>query len=273
MKIEFTKMHGLGNDVIVIDSLDSGFVPDQGEARFLCKRRLGVGADQVLVLLPSQTADFQMKIINADGSEVEMCGNGIRCLAKYIHDRGISDKNPLEIETLAGIIRPELLGEMVRVDMGEPVFDADKVPVKGEGKISDEAIMVDDHVFRMSAVSMGNPHCVIQVEDVEGVPLSDLGPRLEHHPWFPNRTNVEFVQVLDRARLKVRVWERGAGETLACGTGACAAAVAMIDMDRAERELTITLPGGDLEIKWDRQTNAVWMTGPALEVFCGEVEI
>ena len=275
MQLRFTKMHGLGNDMIVIDSLGGGFVPTPGQARFLCDRRRGVGADQILVLLPSNKADFIMRIFNADGSEVEMCGNGIRCLALYIRDRGLSAKNPLAIETLAGIIRPEIVGKLVRVDMGKPVFDPAKVPVKirGQRKVKDTVLRVDDDTFRMSAVSMGNPHCVIPVDDVDAVPLSTIGPRIEHHPWFPKRTNVEFVEAISRTRLKVRVWERGAGATLACGTGACAAAVGMMDLGKAGRKVTATLPGGDLEIRWDRKTNHVWMTGPAVEVFNGSINL
>jgi len=273
MKLEFTKMHGLGNDMIVIDSLDNGFAPSTEQAQLLCDRRLGIGADQILLLLPSEAADYKMLIFNSDGSEVEMCGNGIRCLARYIRDRGISDKNPLEIETLAGIIKPELKGDLVRVDMGEPAFDPEKIPAHGDGKLQDIMIRVNGDTFKMSAVSMGNPHCVIAVDNVDEVPLGELGPRIEHHAWFPNRANVGFVQIIDRAHLKVRVWERGAGATLACGTGACAAAVVIADLGRADRKVTVTLPGGDLEIEWDKDTNHVWMTGPALEVFRGVINI
>lgn len=270
MKIEFTKMHGLGNDMIVIDGRASGFAPTAGQARRLCNRRRGIGADQILLLLDSDQADFRMRIWNGDGSEVEMCGNGIRCLARYIRSRGISDKNPLEIETPAGVIRPEIVGELVRVDMGEPVFEASRIPVRGAGRIRDVEIRAAGRSFRMSAVSMGNPHCVIVVDDVMAVPLEDVGPKLENHEWFPKRVNVEFVEVMDRSRLKVRVWERGAGATLACGTGACAAAVAMMDLGRIERKAVVSLPGGGLEIEWDGR---VWMTGPAEEVFTGVVDI
>jgi len=262
-------MHGLGNDMIVIDSLSSGFMPDAQQAEKLCRRRFGVGADQVLVLLPSDRADFMMKIMNADGSEVEMCGNGIRCLAMYIHDRGISQKNPLEIETLAGVIRPEVKGGLVRVDMGEPEFEAAKVPVRGKGRIKDAMMEVEGEQIRVSALSMGNPHCVIRVDDVDAVPLERLGPAIEHHPWFPKRTNAEFVQIMARDKIKVRVWERGSGATLACGTGACAAAVAMADLGLADYDVTVELPGGGLEIEWKQETNRVFMTGPAVEVFTG----
>lgn len=273
MELAFTKMHGLGNDMIVLDSLESGFAPSEEQARFLCDRRLGVGADQILVLLPSDSADFKMLIFNHDGSEVEMCGNGIRCLALYIHKRGISAKSKLTIETLAGPIKPEVLGETVRVDMGEPVFEASKVPVLGEGKQKDVTINVDDTAFQMSAVSMGNPHCVVLVDDLEQVPLERLGPLFERHPWFPNRTNTEFVQVAGRSRIEVLVWERGAGATLACGTGACAAAVAMMDLGLVDNEIEVGLPGGDLTIAWDENDNHVWMTGPAAFVYEGVVRL
>ena len=273
VKLEFTKMHGLGNDMIVIDSLQTGFIASPDQARFLCDRRWGIGADQILILLPSKIADFKMRIFNSDGSEVEMCGNGIRCLARFIRERGLSAKKALAIETLAGIIRPEIAGGMVRVDMGEPIFDAAKVPVRGQGKIQNTVLMVDGDPFEISAVSMGNPHCVIVSDNVDDVPLSEIGPKIEHHPWFPQRANVEFVQVIDRHRIKVRVWERGAGLTLACGTGACAAAVALMDQKITERRITVALPGGDLDISWDPETNRVWMTGPAVEVFRGEITI
>jgi diaminopimelate epimerase len=280
MKLQFTKMHGLGNDMIVIDSLASGWVPRPDQARFLGDRRRGVGADQMLILLPSSTADFKMRIFNQDGSEVEMCGNGIRCLARYIHARGLSPKNPLAIETLAGIIRPERKGDQVRVDMGAPVFEAERIPLAADlartlkgARPRDQVIQVDDDSFRMSAVSMGNPHCVIPVERVDEVPLETFGPRLEHHPWFPRRANIEFVEVIGRAHLKVRVWERGAGATLACGTGACAAAVAMIDLGLADPDLIVSLPGGDLAISWQPPAGPVFMTGPATFVFEGVIEL
>jgi diaminopimelate epimerase len=273
-------MHGLGNDMIVVDGRGSGFTPTADQARYICDRRRGVGADQMLILLPSSSADFKMRIFNQDGSEVEMCGNGIRCLALYIHERGISASNPLEIETLAGVIRPERRDGMVRVDMGEPVFDPEKIPVSpelaraaGNGKIQNCPIEAGGHHFVMSAVSMGNPHCVIPVDDVDGIPLETIGPLFEHHPWFPKRTNVEFTQVVDRGHLRVRVWERGAGATLACGTGACGAAVALMDLGRADRRVIVALPGGNLDIEWDQATNRVFMTGPAVFVFDATIEL
>ena len=284
MKLEFTKMHGLGNDMIVIDSLAAGWVPSPEQARFLGDRRRGVGADQMLILLPSTTADFRMRIFNQDGSEVEMCGNGIRCLARYIHARGLSAQNPLAIETLAGIIRPERQGDQVRVNMGAPVFAAEKIPIAADPavggtrtlpgeRLRDRVIEVDELRFHMSAVSMGNPHCVIPFASVAEVPLEVWGPKLEHHPWFPRRANVEFVEVIDRGHLKVRVWERGAGATLACGTGACAAAVVMIDLGLADPDLVVSLPGGDLAISWQPPAGPVFMTGPATFVFEGVIEL
>jgi diaminopimelate epimerase len=251
-------------------------VPTPEQARFLWERRRGVGADQALVLLPSQKADFRLRIFNQDGSEVEMCGNGIRCLARFIHERGISNKDPLFIETLAGVMRPERKGDQYRVDMGEPVFAPEKIPLAesgpardAEGKVRNQVIAVGDDEFLMSAVSMGNPHCVVKVEEVDKIPLEVLGPKLEHHAWFPRRTNVEFVEVRDRGHLRVRVWERGAGVTLACGTGACAAAVAMMDLGLTDRDLVVGLPGGELVISWDGKSNHVFMTGPAAFVFDG----
>lgn len=266
-------MHGLGNDMIVLDSRESGWTPSAAQAVKLCDRRFGVGADQILALLTSSQADFRMAIYNADGSEVEMCGNGIRCLARFIRDRGILLKDRLEIETLAGIIRPEIRGDLVRVDMGEPIFDPMRIPISVHVRPRDLALEAAGRVFKISAVSMGNPHCVIKVDDVEEVDLEEIGPKIERHPWFPKRTNVEFVQVIDRGRVRVRVWERGSGVTLACGTGACASAVAMIDLGHCDRRVLVTLPGGDLEIEWDEKTSRVFMTGPAVEVFTGAIEL
>lgn len=273
MALQFTKMHGIGNDMIVLDSRSSGRLPTAAEAVRLCDRRFGVGADQILVLLTSAVADFRMAIFNADGSDVEMCGNGIRCLARFIRDRGISAKNPLLIETPAGIIRPEVRGELVRVDMGEPILEPARIPVALPTRPRDTELSVDGRTYRVSAVSMGNPHCVIPVDDVAAVPLSEVGPQIERHSWFPRRTNVEFVQVEGRGRVRARVWERGSGITLACGTGACASAVALMDLGRCDRRVTVALPGGELEIEWDEKTNRVFMTGPAVEVFTGEIEL
>jgi diaminopimelate epimerase len=272
MKLNFWKMHGLGNDFILLDSRRSGLVPKPELARRLCCRRFGIGADQVLVLLRSKVADYRLVILNADGGEVEMCGNGIRALALFLRRQRISQKRRFRIETLAGIIVPELIAGEVRVDMGEPVFEPARIPVALEEAPLNRLLDLDGNRLYITALSMGNPHCVIPVETVDGVPLAQFGPRLERHQWFPNRVNVEFVQVLNRRHLKVRVWERGAGATLACGTGACAALVAMVRLGQAERQATVSLPGGDLQIEW-AQSNHVLMTGPAEMVFQGSIEV
>jgi len=276
MELVFTKMHGTGNDFVVIDSrdLDLSRHFDMAElARILCNRRFGIGADQLLLLRSSNEADFKMVIFNADGSEVEMCGNGIRCLAKYIWDRKISTRDVLKVETIAGIKRSERAGNLVRVDMGEPVLQADKIPVALESAppIIDYPLEVHDRVFNTTCVSMGNPHAVIFLdEEVRDFPASVYGPAIEHHSMFPNKTNVEFVNVLNKKEMRVRVWERGAGETLACGTGASASAVAAMLKGLTEREVTIHLLGGDITVEWPKDER-VYMTGPAVEVFEGRI--
>lgn len=276
MKIAFTKMHGIGNDFIVMDCRDNALISQVrdlgGLSRRLCDRRFGIGADQILLLASSATADFAMKIFNADGSEVEMCGNGIRCLAKYIWDRGLSEKEVLAIETPAGIIKPERAGEMVRVDMGEPVLEGRLIPVALDGRITDMPLRADDREVRITCVSMGNPHAVIVVDNVDAFDVCRYGPLIEHYPLFPNRTNVEFIQVLGPESIKMRVWERGAGETLACGTGASAAGVAANILGLTGKKTTIHLRGGDLLIEW-AGNNHVYMTGPAVDVFEGQVRV
>jgi len=291
MKIHFTKMHGLGNDFILIDcrgqACPSGTKNLQDVSRQLCDRRFGIGADQILLLGNSSKADFQMRILNADGSEVEMCGNGIRCLAQYIWDRRLSEKDVLEIETLAGIMKPERSGDMIKVDMGEPISEPEKIPVSltresnpplppfskgGMGGIIDYPLQVADREFKITCISMGNPHAVIVVDDVSGFPVTYYGPMIETHSIFPRKTNVEFIQVLNRAEIKMRVWERGSGETMACGTGAAAAAVASSLKGLTEKTVTVHLLGGDLLIE-QAVNKHVYMTGPAAEVFEGSVDI
>ena len=303
MKIHFTKMHGLGNDFILIDcrgqACPSGTKNLQDVSRQLCDRRFGIGADQILLLGNSSKADFQMRILNADGSEVEMCGNGIRCLAQYIWDRRLSEKDVLEIETLAGIMKPERSGDMVKVDMGEPIFEPEKIPVnihddlnvhlatsnppipplekggKGGfegGGIIDYPLQIADREFNITCISMGNPHAVIVVDDVSGFPVTYYGPMIETHLIFPRKTNVEFIQVLNKAEIKMRVWERGSGETMACGTGAAAAVVASALKGLTEKTVTVHLLGGDLLIE-QAVNKHVYMTGPAAEVFEGSVDI
>ncbi|MEW6052451.1 MAG: diaminopimelate epimerase [Nitrospirota bacterium] len=284
--MHFTKMHGLGNDFVVVDCMQEA-CPHGTEdlrtfSRRACDRRFGIGADQLLLLYPSDKADFRMRILNADGSEVEMCGNGIRCLARYIWDRNLSGKRILDIETLAGIIKPEKAADMVRVDMGEPVFDPERIPVAIQasessqwhesGMIIDYPLQVADREFRITCVSMGNPHAVILVDHVDGFPVSRYGPMIETHPLFPNRVNVEFFEILSEKEIRMRVWERGSGETTACGTGASAVAVAAHRKGLAGRSVTVHLAGGDLFIEWD-QNNRVYMTGPAVHVFEGIIDI
>jgi diaminopimelate epimerase len=302
MKTNFIKMHGLGNDFILIDCMEQEISIQQSAfsefAKRLCNRRFGIGADQLLLLYPSNIADFRMRIFNADGGEVEMCGNGIRCLAKYIWTRKISDKNTLHIETLAGIIKPEKAGDMVKVDMGEPIFEPEKIPVniqrsevrsqKSEEKISnlipkqvrdqisnvviDYPLKINDKEFKITCVSMGNPHTILVVDDLSHFPVPYYGPMIESYPIFPKRTNVEFIEVLNSAEITMRVWERGSGETMACGTGASAAAVAASVKGLTGRSVTVHLLGGDLYIDW-AAADHVYMTGPAVEVFEGVIKV
>lgn len=280
MNLRFTKMHGLGNDFILIDCLNgsnslSGSSSLSALSRRLCHRRFGIGADQVLLLYPSDIADFKMLIFNADGSEVEMCGNGIRCFAKYVWDKGLSEKKVLSVETLAGIIRPERAGHLVKVDMGEPVLEGRLIPVNlpshQEGVI-DFPLIIEDKEFKITAVSMGNPHAVIFVDDVVGFDVKKYGPGIENHRLFPKRTNVEFIEVLDTERIRMRVWERGSGETMACGTGASAAGVAASIKGFTGRRVNVLLAGGELLIEW-KEDNHVYMTGPAEDVFEGSIKL
>jgi len=270
--VHFTKMQGTGNDFILVDGRENDVGAVIAQARLLCDRRFGIGADQLLLLRPSDKADFRMQIFNADGSEVEMCGNGVRCFARYLLEHGLTSKKTLEIETPAGIITPTILGDQIRVDRGKPVLSAPGIPVRLEGEVISEPVRVDREEMMMTCVSMGNPHCVIRVDDVESWPVERIGSRLEVHPLFPNRTNVEFVQVLNEREIKVRVWERGAGETLSCGTGACAAAVASVLNHWTGQKITLHLRGGDLQVQWEPGTHVI-LSGPAEEVFEGEIAI
>ncbi len=276
MRLSFTKMQGTGNDFIVIDcrSHDSRFTIHglQKLSRRLCDRRFGIGADQILLLHNSARADFRMGIYNADGSRVEMCGNGIRCFAKYIWDRNLSSKQALEVETLAGIIRPEKAGTMVKVDMGLPVLEGRQIPVRLDGLIKEFPLKILDKKFKITCVSMGNPHAVIVVDDVAGMDVARYGPVIENHELFPRRINVEFIQVISPQTIRMRVWERGSGETLACGTGASAAAVATNLCRLTGRKVKVMLPGGDLKIELHNNGH-VYMTGPAVEVFEGSITL
>jgi diaminopimelate epimerase len=275
-KMKFTKMHGLGNDYVYIDCLKDCPENLPELAKRLSDRHFGVGSDGLVLIAPSAAADFRMRIFNADGSEAEMCGNAIRCVGKYLYDSGFITGRRLTVETLAGIRTLELSVEngkvaLVKVDMGEPVIKPESIPVKSSGDIFlDEPVQVGGRSFRVTCVSMGNPHAVSYVDDVAGFPLEVFGPAMETNVLYPRRINSEFVQVLDRKTLKMRVWERGAGETLACGTGACAAAVASILNGFTGRAVTVKLPGGDLAVEWDGKDGHVYMTGPAVKVFDGE---
>lgn len=280
IEILFTKMHGLGNDFILIDCINQPELINlnyENLSKKLCHRRFGIGADQILLLCLSETADFRMKIFNADGGEVEMCGNGIRCFAKYIWDRGFSNKDILAVETLAGIIKPERAGDLVRVDMGKPIFEPEKIPVKlllSNDRIIDYPLQIRDRQFKITCISMGNPHAVIFLdEDISDFPVAVYGPEIEHHHIFPKRSNVEFVNVKSKTELFMKVWERGSGETMACGTGASATGVAAMLKGLTDRKVTVHLSGGDLIIEWSESSDNVYMTGPAEEVFEGRIKI
>jgi len=275
--IEFTKMHGAGNDFVVLDGLRDDLPPIAPLAARLCDRHFGIGADQLLVARPGSEAEFRMEIYNADGSQVEMCANGIRCFFKYLRDRGHTDLDEIGVETLAGVVRPRWAGpDRVRVQMGRPILEPAKIPTTlggGSGPVLGAALDVGQERLRVSCVSMGNPHAVIFVPDPDTVAVERLGPRIEHHPAFPNRVNVEFATPVDRRRIRQRTWERGTGETLACGSGACAVAVAAILEGRVEREVVVALRGGELLIAWPSDDAAVIMTGPAAEVFTGRIAV
>jgi diaminopimelate epimerase len=277
-RLAFTKMHGAGNDFVVLDGIREALPSELGRlARRLSDRHFGIGADQVLVVRPSRTADFRMEIYNADGSQVEMCANGIRAFFKYLRDHGHTERDEIAVETLGGVVRPCWMGaDRVRVDMGRPILEPAKIPTRlgsGDGPVLNAPVEVLGQRVAVSAVSMGNPHAVIYVDDVESAPVTTLGPALEHHAAFPNRVNVEFVCVIDRARVRQRTWERGTGETLACGSGACAVVVASILNGRVDRVVTVELRGGELEIAWPAAAGSVFMTGPAAEVFRGEIPL
>ena len=270
-EIHFTKMHGCGNDFVVVDCMKEPAPNLAKVARKLAHRRFGVGADQILTVAPSAVADFKMEIYNADGSQVEMCGNGIRCLAKYVYDHGLTEKKELQVETLGGVVRPRILGRLVEVDMGEPILEGREIPVNADGRILNYSLDVDGTEYEVSCVSMGNPHCVVYPDaELDHLDLEGIGPRFEYNSFFPKRVNTEFVEIIKPDEVRVRVWERGAGETWACGSGACAVAVAGALTGRTARKVTIHLLGGDLKVEW-RDDNHVYMTGGAEEVFQGAI--
>ena len=277
--MKFTKMHGLGNDYVYVNCFEEKIDNPPAVARFVSDRHFGIGSDGLIMINPSKKADFEMEMYNADGSRGEMCGNGIRCVAKYVYDYGLTDKTQISVETLGGIKYLDLTVEdgkvsLVKVDMGKPELEADLIPIISEREqVIDEPIEVDGKEYHMTGVSMGNPHAVIYVDDVKGLNLEKIGPKFENHERFPKRINTEFVHCIDRQTVEMRVWERGSGETLACGTGACAVAVSSILNNLTATQVTVKLLGGDLQIEWDREKDRVFMTGPATVVFDGVIDI
>lgn len=276
MEFNFTKWQGCGNDFVLVDGLasDSQGIAELSEK--ICDRHYGIGADGLILVLPSEKADFRMRIYNADGSEAEMCGNGIRCFARFVFEKGYAKDTRFTVETGAGILTPEVLTDdlgkvqQIRVNMGKPVLAAEDIPVSGFGRqqVVNQPISVLGQEYKMTCVSMGNPHCVVFVEDLAALDLEKVGPLFEKHPWFPKKTNTEFVEVKDRSHLRMRVWERGAAITLACGTGSCATLVAGVLNDKTEKSAEIVLDGGRLFIEWLDDGN-VYMSGPAEKVFAG----
>ena len=278
MKLPFTKMHGTANDYIYVNAFDVRLADPGAVARKLSDRRTGVGGDGLILICPSESAHARMEMYNADGSRGDMCGNGIRCVGKYLYDHGLATDNPLRVETDAGLKQLFLSIEegsvtQVQVDMGEPILDGPRIPVAAAGRVVDAPLTVDGRTYRVTCVSMGNPHCVTFVDDVDALDLPTIGPRFETHDFFPQRVNTEFIRVASPTELDMRVWERGSGETWACGTGACAAAVAAVLTHVAERRVTVHLRGGDLDIEWRAEDNRVSMTGGAHEVFEGTVDV
>ncbi len=278
--MKFTKMHGLGNDYVYMDCTKSG-VPDNVSdlAQFVSNRHFGVGSDGLILICASDTCDFKMKMYNADGSEAQMCGNGIRCVGKFVYDKGLTNKTNITVETLAGVKVLQLnikngKVETVKVDMGEPILEAIKIPVIADEKevVKNLKITALDKEFKFTCVSMGNPHAITIIEDVDSFNVEKYGSILEIDRHFPEKANIEFIQIIDRNTVKMRVWERGSGETFACGTGACATTVACILNGFIEDEVTVKLLGGDLNIKWNKEDNHIYMTGPATTVFEGELE-
>ncbi len=284
--MRFTKMHGLGNDYVYVNCFKEKIENPPAVARFVSDRHFGVGADGLILICPSAEADFKMEMYNADGSRGEMCGNGIRCVAKYVYDYRLTDKSRISVETLGGTKYLELTVRdgkvaLVKVDMGKPELEASKIPVILDGAsgggdnrhVIHEPILVNGTQYHMTGVSMGNPHAVVFVEDVKNMDLEKIGPYFENHERFPQRINTEFVKVIDENTLEMRVWERGSGETLACGTGACAALAAGVLNGFTKNKAEVRLLGGALQIEWDREANRIYMTGPAVTVFDGEIDI
>lgn len=273
--MEFTKMQGLGNDYVYVNCFKEKIENPSEMAVKVSDRHFGIGSDGLILIKPSEVADFEMEMYNANGSRGEMCGNGIRCVAKYVYDYGLTDKTSISVETLGGIKYLDLTVEhgkvtLVKVDMGTPILKPELIPIVAKGEtVIDEPIMVGGKEYHMTGVSMGNPHDVVFMDDIKNLEIEKIGPLFENHERFPNRINTEFVNVIDRHTAQMRVWERGSGETLACGTGACAVAVACILNGLTENTVTVKLLGGNLQIEWDREKNTVYMTGPAEVSFDG----
>lgn len=277
--MKFTKMHGIGNDYVYVNCFEESVKNPAEVSKFVSDRHFGIGSDGLILISPSAIVDFRMNIYNADGSQAEMCGNGIRCVAKYVYDYGLTDKTEISVETLAGIKYLRLQVEngkvaSVEVNMGAPILEPKEIPVAvEESPVVNVPVEVKGKIYHMTCVSMGNPHAIIFMNNVKDLDIAAIGPYFENHTVFPKRTNTEFVEVLDRNTVNMRVWERGSDETLACGTGACATTVACILNDKTENEVTVHLLGGDLKIRWDREANQVYMTGPATVVFDGEITL
>lgn len=278
--IKFTKMHGLGNDYVYIDCTNGQEIGNISDlAKFVSKRHFGIGSDGLILICKSDIADFKMRMFNYDGSEAEMCGNGIRCVGKFVYDKGLTNKETINVETLAGIKKlnfniKEGKVQTVEVDMGEPILDAKHIPViSSESPVKNLKIQIDGKKFNFTCVSMGNPHAITIVDDVKNFDIEKYGPILENDSHFPKRANIEFIELVDKNNIKMRVWERGAGETLACGTGACASVVACNLNNYIENEANVELLGGTLNIKWDKKNNHIYMTGSATTVFEGELEL
>lgn len=277
--MRFTKMHGLGNDYIYINTFEEEIENPEELSLKISDRHFGIGSDGIVLIMPSKTSDFRMRIFNSDGSEAEMCGNASRCVAKYVYDFGLTNKKEITLETIAGVkilkmqLKDGKVGK-VTVNMGEPIIKSEDIPLlHNKEEVIDEALNIGRKEYRITCVSIGNPHCIIYVDKLSSFNLEKIGPKIENHKMFPKRINVEFVEIVDRKNINMRVWERGSGETLACGTGACATLVASVLNNYTDRKATLCLLGGDLEIEWNESDNKVYMTGPATTVFRGEIEI
>lgn len=277
--MEFTKMEGCGNDYVYVNGFTNEIKNPNKLSEFVSNRNFGIGSDGLIVINPSDKADFRMNMYNADGSEGKMCGNGIRCVAKYVYDNKMTDKTTITVETLSGIKTLVLNVEddkvkTVRVNMGSPVIEAKEVPVLSDKEqMIDEPVTIDGMEYKITCVSMGNPHAVTFIDDTDSLDIEHIGPKFENHPIFPDRINTEFIQIIDRNTIKMRVWERGSGETLACGTGACASVVASVLNGLTENKVTVKLLGGDLFIEYNEEENTVYMTGPARVSFTGNIDV